>query len=342
MSELQNTDVVIIGAGPTGLFAVFQLGLLGLKAVVIDALDKPGGQCAELYPEKPIYDIPALPVVSGQDLTDQLIEQSAPFEPQMELGQKVELLQHGLDGRFIVGTSTGNRFSAAAVFIAAGAGCFVPRKPKIEELAGFEQHSIRYAVRDRNELAGADVVIAGGGDSALDWALDLLDHVGSLTLVHRRPKFRGHPASVNQVHAAIEAGRINFVEGELASLEGEDGRLSSVNIKSKTDVTAVKAQFLLPLFGLNIELGAIGDWGLDLEAGRQIRVDTEKFETSTPGVFAVGDINWYPGKLKLILSGFHETALAAQAAFAIARPDEKLRFQYTTSSSELQQRLKVA
>lgn len=342
MSELQNTDVAIIGAGPTGLFAVFQLGLLGLNAVVIDALDRPGGQCAELYPQKPIYDIPALPVVSGQELTDQLIEQSAAFEPQMELGQKVDLLQHGLDGRFIVGTSTGNRFGAAAVFIAAGAGCFVPRKPKIDGLSDFEQHSIRYAVRDRDELAGADVIIAGGGDSALDWALDLLDHVGSLTLVHRRPKFRGHPASVSQVHAAIEAGRIKFVEGELASLEGENGRLNNVIIKSKTGVTPVKADFLLPLFGLNIELGAIADWGLDLEAGRQIKVDTEKFETTTSGIFAVGDINWYPGKLKLILSGFHETALAAQAAFAIARPDEKLRFQYTTSSSELQQRLKVA
>ena len=342
MNQLQKTDVVIIGAGPTGLFAVFQLGLLGLKAVVIDALDKPGGQCVELYPQKPIYDIPALPVVSGQELTDQLIEQSAPFEPQMELGQKVDHLQHGLDGRFIVGTSTGNRFSAAAVFIAAGAGCFVPRKPKIAELPDFEEHSIRYAIRDRHELAGADIIIAGGGDSALDWALDLVDHVSSLTLVHRRAKFRGHPASVNQVQTAIGDGRIKFVEGVLASLEGNNGRLSNVIIESKTDITPVKAQFLLPLFGLNIELGAIADWGLDLEAGKHIQVDTEKFETSTPGVFAIGDINWYPGKLKLILSGFHEAALAAQAAFAIARPDEKLRFQYTTSSSELQQRLKVA
>lgn len=342
MDQLQKTDVVIIGAGPTGLFAVFQLGLLGLKAVVIDALEKPGGQCAELYPQKPIYDIPALPVVSGQELTDQLLEQCAPFEPQMELGQKVKLLQRGLDGRFIVGTSQGNRFSAAAVFIAAGAGCFVPRKPKIDALSSFEDHSVRYAVRDRDELAGADIVIAGGGDSALDWTLDLMSHVQSLTLVHRREKFRGHPASVNQVHAAIADGRIKFVEGELETLEGENGHLSNAIIKSKTDVTSVKAQFLLPLFGLNIELGAIADWGLDLEAGKQIRVDTEKFETSTPGIFAIGDINWYPGKLKLILSGFHEAALAAQGAFAIARPDEKLRFQYTTSSSELQQRLKVA
>jgi len=342
MTQLQKTDVVIIGAGPTGLFAVFQLGLLGLSAVIIDALIKPGGQCAELYPQKPIYDIPALPVVSGQELTDQLLAQCAPFEPQMELGQKVDLLQHGLDGRFIAGTSTGNRFSAAAVFIAAGAGCFVPRKPKINELPDFEEHSIRYAVRDRDELAGADIVITGGGDSALDWALDLVDHVGALTLVHRRANFRGHPASVNQIQAAIEAGRIKFVEGELASLEGKNGRLSNVIIKSRTDIIPVKAQFLLPLFGLNIELGAITDWGLDLEAGKQIRVDTKKFETTTPGIFAVGDINWYPGKLKLILSGFHETALAAQAAFAIARPDEKLRFQYTTSSSQLQQRLKVA
>ncbi|VAV95463.1 Thioredoxin reductase [hydrothermal vent metagenome] len=342
MEELKKTDVVIIGAGPTGLFAVFQLGLLGLKAVVIDALDKPGGQCAELYPQKPIYDIPALPVVSGQELTDQLIEQCAPFEPQLELGQKVDMLQHGLDGRFVVGTSGGNRFSAAAVFIAAGAGCFVPRKPKLVELPDFEKHSIRYAVRERNELAGADIVIAGGGDSALDWVLDLAGIVGTLTLVHRRAKFRAHPATANQVQQAIREGQIQFVEGDVASLGGENGRLRQVEIKTKTGTKTVDAQYLLPLFGLNIELGAIADWGLDLEAGRQLKVDTQKFETSTPGIFAIGDINWYPGKLKLILSGFHEAALAAQGAFALARPEEKLRFQYTTSSSELQKRLKVA
>jgi thioredoxin reductase (NADPH) len=338
---IQRKDVAIIGAGPVGLFAVFQLGLLGLDAVVIDTLDKPGGQCAELYPEKPIYDIPAWPIITGQGLTDRLIEQIAPFTPQMVHDSRVERLTRQEHGRFLVETNTGDRFDVAAVFIAAGAGSFAPRRPKLEGLERYEGTSVFYAVRQRAHFAGQDIVIAGGGDSALDWTLDLLDHARSVTLVHRSDRFRAAPHSITAMQDAVVAGRLRFLQGELASLDGKDGQLSTVGIKTKDGIEAVQAQRLLAFFGLNIELGPIAAWGLDLADGKQIKVDTEKFETTTPGIFAVGDINFYPGKLKLILSGFHETALAAQAAFRLARPDQKLRFQYTTSSSELQKRLGV-
>ena len=340
--QTQETDVLIIGAGPVGLFAVFELGLLGLKARLIDTLDRPGGQCAELYPEKPIYDIPGLPKVSGQQLTDQLMEQAAPFEPEFRFNQRVEGLTRRPDGRFQIVTDAGEVHVAPVVFIAAGAGSFTPRKPKVDGIAPYEGRSLFYAVRQRADFEGRDLVIVGGGDSALDWALDLLPSVKSLTLVHRRDKFRAAPHSVHAMEQAVAEGRMKFVMGELDRLDGENGELSAVTIRNKTETTTLKADRLLTFFGLNIELGLIADWSLDLEDGKQIRVDTEKFQTSTPGVFAIGDINAYPGKLKLILSGFHEGALAAQEAFRIARPDEKLRFQYTTSSSELQKRLKVA
>lgn len=341
VTDARTADVAIIGAGPVGLFAVFQLGLLGLNAVVIDTLDKPGGQCAELYPEKPIYDIPAWPIITGQGLTDRLLEQIAPFTPQMVHDRRVERLTRQPDGRFLVETNAGETFDVAAVFIAAGAGSFTPRRPKLDGLESYEGKSVFYAVRQRAQFTGHDIVVAGGGDSALDWTLDLLDHARSVTLAHRSDRFRAAPHSVSAMQDAVAAGRLNFVQGELAGLEGEQGNLTAVGIRTKDGVTVVPAQRLLAFFGLNIELGPIADWGLDLADGKQIRVDTEKFETSTPGIFAVGDINFYPGKLKLILSGFHETALAAQAAFRLARPDQKLRFQYTTSSTELQKRLGV-
>lgn len=340
--ESRAFDVAIVGAGPVGLFAVFELGLLGLNAVLIDTLDKPGGQCAELYPEKPIYDIPAWPEISGQQLTDRLMEQAAPFNPEFHYNQRVDRLSKRFDGRFLVETSEGSAFDVAAVFIAAGAGSFAPRKPKVEGLASFEGKSLFYAVRDRKQFVGQDVMIVGGGDSALDWTLNLLPDAKSVTLMHRRDKFRAHPASVNSMREAVAAGKMRFLEGELDAVKGENGQLTQVVTKTKTDSTTIDASRLLCFFGLNIELGPIAEWGIDLADGKQIKVDTEKFETSTPGIFAIGDINWYPGKLKLILSGFHEGALACQAAFRLARPDEKLRFQYTTSSSELQKRLKVA
>jgi thioredoxin reductase (NADPH) len=338
----RSFDVAIVGAGPVGLFAVFELGLLGLNAVLIDTLDKPGGQCAELYPEKPIYDIPAWPIISGQELTDRLMEQAAPFSPEFHYNQRVDRLSKRADGRFVVETSEGEAFDVAAVFIAAGAGSFTPRKPKVDGLEPFENKSLFYAVRDRKQFVGQDVMIVGGGDSALDWTLNLLPDAKSVTLMHRRNKFRAHPASVSEMQAAVEAGKMRFIEGELESVEGNGDQLTKVITKSDSGGETVEASRLLCFFGLNIELGPIAQWGLDLADGKQIRVDTEKFETSTPGIFAIGDINWYPGKLKLILSGFHEGALASQAAFRLARPDEKLRFQYTTSSSELQKRLKVA
>lgn len=337
----QSFDVAIIGAGPTGLFSVFELGLLGLKAVVLDVLDKPGGQCAELYPEKPIYDIPSWPVISGQELTDKLMEQIAPFKAGFRLGRQVTRFARRADGRFELATDAGDVIDAAAVFIAAGAGSFTPRRPKLADLDGYEGKSVFYSVRNRANLDGHDLVIAGGGDSALDWANDLSEIARSVTLVHRSDRFRAAPASVARMRELETSGKLTFIEGDLAALAGENGQLNQITLKTKTGERHLDATRLLAFYGLNIELGPIAQWGLDLADGKQIRVDTEKFETSTPGVFAVGDINFYPGKLKLILSGFHEAALASQAAFRIARPDEKLRFQYTTSSSELQQRLNV-
>lgn len=335
-------DVAVIGAGPTGLFSVFELGLLGLKAVVIDTLDKPGGQCAELYPEKPIYDIPSWPIITGQQLTDKLMEQIAPFEPHFALARLVTHLGKRPDGRFVVHTNAGDAFDVAAVFIAAGAGSFAPRRPKLEGLEAFENQSLFYAVRNRASFEGQDLLIVGGGDSALDWTLNLAGFARSVTLMHRSDRFRAAPASVSAMQALVAEGKVRFVEGELSGLDGEGGQLSAVRIKTKAGIESLQTTRVLAFFGLNIELGPIAEWGLDLADGKQIKVDTEKFQTSSPGIFAIGDINWYPGKLKLILSGFHEAALASHAAFALARPDQKLRFQYTTSSSELQTRLKVA
>jgi len=340
--ERLATDVVVVGAGPVGLFAVFELGLLGLQAVVIDSLSRPGGQCAELYPEKPIYDIPGLPVATGQELTDRLLEQAAPFEPTYRLGQRVMRLERGGDGRFHAWTDDGLEVDAAAVFIAAGCGSFVPRKPKIEGLDALEGTGVHYAVRRKDDFRDKDIVVIGGGDSAIDWVLTLLETARSLTLVHRRDRFRAAPASVAEVMAAVDGGKMRFILGDLAGFEAPNGVLEAVEIKTKDGPVRLTCQRLLPFFGLDMRLGPILDWQLDFEDGKQIKVDTAKFETSTPGVFAIGDINTYPGKLKLILSGFHEAALASHGAFPFARPGERLRFQYTTSSSELQKRLKVA
>lgn len=340
--EKYSTDVVIIGAGPVGLFAVFELGLLDLKCHLIDILDKPGGQCAELYPEKPIYDIPALPIVTGQELTDRLMEQIKPFQPVFHYGQMVQELNKLDSGNWEVITDAETTVEAKVIVIAAGGGSFVPKKPPLADIDVYEGKSVFFAVRKMEQFRGKRLMIAGGGDSALDWTLNLQPIAERITLVHRRDEFRAAPDSVNKMRALVAEGKMDLVIGNLAGLNGADGQLESITItdaegrESKQNCNA-----LLAFYGLTMKLGPVANWGLNLHENL-IPVDTEKFETSIPGIFAIGDINTYPGKLKLILSGFHEGALMAQQAFRYVYPDKKLRFQYTTSSSALQSKLGVA
>ena len=337
-----STDVIIVGAGPVGLFAVFQLGLARLKAHVVDILDKPGGQCAELYPEKPIYDIPGIPVCTGQELTDRLIGQIKPFEPVFHLGEMVTSLTRTTDSKWRLDTDTGRILIAPVVVIAAGGGSFVPKRPPIPGIEAHEGTSVFYAVRKIDAFRSKRIVIAGGGDSALDWTVNLAAVAKELTLVHRRPEFRAAPDTVNKMRALEAQGLVKFELGQPSDLKGSDGRLEAVVIKRRDGTTFdIAIDILLPFFGLTMKLGPIANFGLNLNENL-IPVDTAKFETGTEAVFAIGDINSYPGKLKLILSGFHEAALMAQAAHRYVHPDKVLRFQYTTSSSELQRLLKVA
>ncbi len=335
-----QTDVIIIGAGPVGLFAVFELGLLDLKAHLVDILDRPGGQCAELYPEKPIYDIPALPIVTGQELTDQLLLQIKPFGPVFHLQQMASELKKLDSGNWQLTTDMGRVLEAPVLVIAAGGGSFMPKKPNLANLDKYEDASVFYAVRRKEIFKGKKLLIAGGGDSALDWAINLQDTASHITLIHRRPDFRAAPDSVAKMKALVDAGKMDLLIGEMLNLEGDAPNLSGVRIKDDQGERTVSCDALVAFFGLTMKLGPIADFGLNLHENL-IPVDTEKFETSTPGIFAIGDINHYPGKLKLILSGFHEGALMAQQAFRICRPDQKLRFQYTTSSSALQAKLGV-
>ncbi|MCH9853495.1 MAG: NAD(P)/FAD-dependent oxidoreductase [Alphaproteobacteria bacterium] len=335
-------DVLIVGAGPCGIFAVFELGLLGLTACLVDALDKKGGQCAELYPEKPIYDIPGYPTVNGGEIVDKLLEQAAPFDPVYYLSERVDELHEDSNGIFTTITDQGRKITSRAIFIAAGAGCFTPRRPKIESLEDYEGKSVFYAVRNRETFKDSNLVIVGGGDSALDWALDLVDYCNKLTLIHRSDKFRAAPHSVSSMQKLVKQGKMDCFVGNITALHGENGVLNGVTASTKTgDIPLPDINKLLLFFGLNIELGKLADWGIELHDGKLIKVNTEDFATSRRGIFAIGDINHYPGKLKLILSGFHEAALAAQSAFKIARPDEKLIFRYTTSSTDLQKKLGV-
>lgn len=338
--ELIETDVVIIGAGPCGLFAVFELGLLDLKCHVVDILDRPGGQCAELYPEKPIYDVPALPIVTGQELTDRLMEQIKPFDPVFHFSERIDQLSRDADGRFRLVTDYGTTFLTKVVVIAAGGGSFTPKRPPLDGIADYEGRSVFYSVRRIESMRGKDIVIVGGGDSALDWTLNLQPVANSLTLVHRRDEFRAAPHSVEKMRALVADGNVRLAIGQVTKLVGDGGQLSSVAIKTADGEETIPCTALLPFFGLTMKLGPVANWGLHLNENL-VPVDTERFETSEHGIFAIGDINTYPGKLKLILSGFHEAALMAQAAHKIVYPDKKVLFQYTTSSSSLQKKLGV-
>jgi len=335
-----ETDVLIVGAGPVGLFAVFELGLVDIKAHLVDILDRPGGQCAELYPEKPIYDIPGLPIVTGQELTDRLLEQIKPFGAAFHFSERIDALARRADGRFALETDAGTSFLAKVVVIAAGGGSFTPKRPPLEGIAAYEGKSVHYAIRRMDQFRGKDVLIVGGGDSALDWTLNLQPVARSLTLLHRRDDFRAAPHSVEKMRALAAEGRIKLVIGQVTALHGADGQLAAVTAKTAAGEQRVACDALLPFFGLTMKLGPVANWGINLHENL-IPVDTERFETSEKGIFAVGDINTYPGKLKLILSGFHETALMAQAVHRIVYPDKKLLFQYTTSSSSLQKKLGV-
>jgi thioredoxin reductase (NADPH) len=336
-----TTEVVIIGAGPCGLFQVFELGLLGIKAHLIDSLQHPGGQCAELYPEKPIYDIPALPVCGAQELVDRLMKQIEPFQPTFHLGEEViEFARQG-SGRFLVRTTTGTTFDTGTVVIAAGVGSFQPRRIGIDGSEAFEGSSLHYRVKNSSNFHGRHLVIFGGGDSALDWTLELLPKASSVTLVHRRPEYRAAPASVAKMHEHVAAGRMRVFEALPHSFIADNDQLRGVNVKARDGAMhALNADQLLVFFGLHPKLGAIAEWGLELEK-KALKVDTEKFQTSLPGVFAVGDINTYPGKKKLILSGFHEAALAAFAIQHHLYPQKKQFLQYTTTSPIMHQRLGV-
>ncbi len=341
MSDVIQTDAVIIGGGPVGLFAVFELGLLDIKCEVIDILDRAGGQCAELYPEKPIYDIPGYPVISGQELTDKLLEQAAPFSPGYHFNQMVEELEKLDDGTFRLKTDDGVEFRAPVVVIAAGGGSFQPKKPPMPGIEDFEGTSVFYSVKKMEQFRDKDILIVGGGDSALDWTLNLQPLAKSMTLLHRRDAFRAAPDSVQKMHALCAEGKMEFKLGQVTALEGADGQLTGAMIKGPDGEELIECNTMLPFFGLTMKLGPVANWGLNLDENL-IEVDTEKFQTSEPGIFAIGDINTYPGKLKLILSGFHEAALMAQVAFKIIHPDERLVFQYTTSSTKLQKKLGVA
>jgi thioredoxin reductase (NADPH) len=341
LSDIIQTDMIIIGAGPVGLFTVFEAGLLNMSCHLIDNLDKVGGQCAELYPDKPIYDIPAVPHCTGQQLTDLLMKQAEPFNPVFHLNQQAEVVERTDDGKWRLTTSLGKVLEAPSVVIAAGAGSFVPRRMPLAGADEREGHSLHYAVRRMEDFRGKSILIAGGGDSALDWTLNLQPIAESVALVHRRDDFRAAPDSVAKMRELVAAGKMTLHIGQVAELRGDAPGLEGVLIKSPDGETTLACDTMLAFYGLKMELGPIANWGLNLEKNL-IEVNTETFETNVEGIFAIGDIITYPGKLKLILSGFHEAALMCQKAFKYCYPDDKLVFRYTTSSTDLQKKLGVA
>ena len=335
-------DAVIIGAGPVGLFQVFELGLLEIKAHVIDSLAVVGGQCVELYPDKPIYDIPAVPVCTGQELTDNLLKQIEPFEPTFHLGQEVTVVARREDGRFDVETSTGTRFITKTIFIAAGVGSFQPRTLKVDGIEAFEGSQVFYRVKDPARFHGKNIVICGGGDSALDWALNFVGKAESVVLLHRRDEFRAAPASVAKMRDLCEQYEMQLLIGQVTGIETANDQLTEIKVTGPDGVTRrLPLDDLLVFFGLSPKLGPIADWSLEIERKQLKVMDTEKFETNIPGIFAVGDINTYPGKKKLILSGFHEAALAAFGAAPYIFPEKKIHMQYTTTSPKLHKILGV-
>ena len=337
-----STDVVIVGAGPCGLFQVFELGLLGLKAEVVDSIRQPGGQCAELYPDKPIYDIPAVPVCTGDELTQLLLKQIEPFTPGMHLGEVVSVVERQHDDTFRVETSAGTEFNCKAIVIAAGVGSFQPRPLRADGVEAFEGKAIQYRVRDPQQFKGKKLAILGGGDSALDWVLELVDVAERVTLVHRRDEYRAMDVSVRKMRALVAEGRMDVIEkAKVTAVHGDGETLRSMTVQPKEgDAVEVDVDRILVFFGLAPKLGPIAEWGLDINR-KTINVDTEKFETSEPGIYAVGDINYYPGKKKLILCGFHEAALAAFAIKQRIEPDKKVHLQYTTTSPIMHERLGV-
>ena len=336
---IEKTDVIIIGAGPVGLFAIFELGLLNISCHVIDNLDKPGGQCSELYPEKPIYDIPSRVSITGKQLTEDLLAQAKPFKPVYHLNQQVEKIAKIDENEWLVETSQNKQLQAKCIVVAAGAGSFVPRKLPIENIENLEGKNIMYAVRNKSLLENKKILIVGGGDSALDWTNEL-SKIADVTLMHRRKEFRAAPDSVSKMLKLEKDKKINFLLGQIKNIEDLKNGKINVIVKNKDENRNFEVDVLLPFFGLKMELGPIANWGLNLDENL-IKVDTEKFETSVPSIFAIGDINTYPGKLKLILSGFHEAALMAQQCFKYCFPDKKNVFRYTTSSKDLHRKLNI-
>lgn len=336
-----KTDVVIIGAGPVGLFQIFELGLQGLSAQIVDALPVAGGQCTELYPDKPIFDIPAVPECTGQELTDNLLKQAAPFNPGMHFDQTVEEIQKRGDNDFLIKTSVGTEFECRAVVIAAGAGSFTPVRVRLEGIDAFENTQLFYRVKDPSLHAGKDIVLLGGGDSALDWALELAPAVKSMTVVNRTERFRAAQASVEKLQARAEEGGLNILMGTLKSFETSDEKLSALTFvlrdEAKTETT-LPVDNLLVFYGMSPKLGPIANWGLELER-KLVTIDLSTFETSVPGIYAIGDINTYKNKKKLILSGFHEAAMVAFAIKQVFEPDRKINLQYTTTSPLMHERL---
>ena len=337
---MNKTDVLIIGAGPTGLFCAHQLGIIGLSCEIVDNLDKAGGQCIELYPDKPIYDIPAVPECTGEELTNNLLQQIKPFNVKFHLNERVENLKK-FENRWNVKTSGGLEFDVAAIVIAGGVGSFEPRKPPIENVSKYENKGVQYSIPDKNFYKDKKIIIFGGGDSALDWTVELSKIASHVTLVHRRDEFKAANHTVNLMKQLVKEGQVDLItKNQISDVKGSD-RVEKAIIKDNDgNEKIIDCDEILIFYGLKMELGPINDWGLNLNE-KQIEVNTENFETNLSGVFAMGDISYYPGKLKLILSGFHEAALAAQKAFIRARPDETLTFRYTTSSSDIQKKLGV-